>query len=195
MNRIKALRTQRGWSMERLAEAIGAGTSTVNRLEKGETELVSEWVPKIAAAFGVTPAELLGWTEPAGPGLSDTVTPFVPDAAHPLATAKWQDNQVMWTAKSASLDAIGIAAGDVVIVDISQRAVDAVQSGDAVVVQVVDGDNPMRATTHLRQYIEPDLFITNSRANNEPPFNRREQDVRIKGVITNRFAAVRPARH
>ena len=62
-NNIRALRTAKGWSMERLAEAIGTSTSTINRLEKGETELVSEWVPRIAERLDVPIWDVIGAPE------------------------------------------------------------------------------------------------------------------------------------
>src|SRR5262245_56229212 len=88
-NRIKELRKSRDWSMEKLAEVIGGSTSTVNRLENGSTELVSDWLPKLSAAFSVPWTDIV-WYEDNGDqaGLAEDALPFDPPDGHPLADVR-----------------------------------------------------------------------------------------------------------
>lgn len=72
-NRIQNLRESKGWSLQRLADAVadirGEEThfSTINKLEIGKQKLTAEWMEWISQALGVHPATLIvGWevTEP-----------------------------------------------------------------------------------------------------------------------------------
>lgn len=190
-NRIRELREAAGLSMEKLGERIGASTSTINRLEKGGTDLISEWLPPLARELGVRWWELIEIDDaPAAPGLAEEASLFVPEPGHPLARFGRGPTADLWTVGTDALDAIGIHRGDIVVVDIGAVAVAGVTNGDAVVVQLMDPADPARATTLVRQFIEPDLLITNSRTRNERMLNRRIDDVRIKGVIVSRFAPV-----
>ena len=188
-NVIRSLRTARGWTMEQLAEAIGATISTINRIEKGEVRLVSDWVPKLAAVLGVSEAEIAGLGT-APPGLSEDATPFVADPGHPLERAAFGPSRDIWVVTSDALDAIGLYPGDKVVLDRSPAAVDAIATGDAVIVQIVDRDAPLRTTALLRQFVEPDLFITNARDHNAASLNRRHDDVRVLGVVVHKIAKV-----
>lgn len=58
-NRIKQLREARGWSMSTLGKALGVEAPTVNKLEKGETQLTTRWMKRIATALGVHPMAIL----------------------------------------------------------------------------------------------------------------------------------------
>lgn len=59
--RIKELRKARGMNAEKLAELCCVSPSTIYRYEKGEIENFGyDKLQPIAAALGVTPAELLG---------------------------------------------------------------------------------------------------------------------------------------
>lgn len=58
---IVRLRAERDWSRPDLAKAVKPKTSPqqIERLEKGERKLTIEWVERIAAAFNISPAELM----------------------------------------------------------------------------------------------------------------------------------------
>lgn len=59
--RIKELRKARGMNAEKLAELCCVSPSTIYRYEKGDIENFGyDKLQPIAAALGVTPAELLG---------------------------------------------------------------------------------------------------------------------------------------
>ncbi|QJQ31807.1 helix-turn-helix transcriptional regulator [Sphingomonas lacunae] len=58
-NRIREIRLGRGWSQDRLAEAVGCSKVQISGLERGKPRLDTEWMRRIADALGVTPADLL----------------------------------------------------------------------------------------------------------------------------------------
>lgn len=61
-NRIKELRTRRGFSQEELSERTGLSLRTIQRIENGETEPRGDSLKRLAHAFDVTPDELVDWT-------------------------------------------------------------------------------------------------------------------------------------
>ncbi|MBP5410921.1 MAG: helix-turn-helix transcriptional regulator [Lachnospiraceae bacterium] len=65
--RIRALRTERGYSQAELAEKVGyVGRSAISKVENGERDISQSMIAKYAEALGVTPAYLLyGDEEPA----------------------------------------------------------------------------------------------------------------------------------
>lgn len=58
-NRIRELRTARGWSLEALAQKVGCSKVQISELERGLIQLTVDWMRRIAEPLGVTPAELL----------------------------------------------------------------------------------------------------------------------------------------
>lgn len=79
--RIKALRENKGWSQDFLADKAGCGQSIIGNLESGEQQS-SKWLPSIAAALGVPAITLT--TKKSGalhnePGISPDVPSFPPD--------------------------------------------------------------------------------------------------------------------
>lgn len=61
--KIKELRNKKAFSQDELAEASQLNLRTIQRIESGETEPRGHTLQKIAAALGVTPDELIDWTE------------------------------------------------------------------------------------------------------------------------------------
>ncbi len=57
-DRIRALRQDRGLSQERLAEMAGVHRTYLSSLERGERNVSLDNIYAIAAALGVSPAEL-----------------------------------------------------------------------------------------------------------------------------------------
>lgn len=70
--RLRQIRTERGWSQERLGEVIGVSRSAISKIEKGTVpDPKLEQVAKMAEALGVSAEWLSGWTDdrrPAGSG-------------------------------------------------------------------------------------------------------------------------------
>lgn len=58
-NRIRELRLAKGWSQDRLAEEVGCSKMQISGLERGRPKLDLEWMRRLAAPLGVTPADLL----------------------------------------------------------------------------------------------------------------------------------------
>lgn len=58
-NRIRELREARGLTQEELAAEAGTTSQQIGRLERGARSLRQDWMERIAAVLGVTPAELL----------------------------------------------------------------------------------------------------------------------------------------
>lgn len=60
--RIRALRKEKGLSLEQLAEMIGTSRQTVYRYETGAiTNVPHEKIEALARALGTTPSRLMGW--------------------------------------------------------------------------------------------------------------------------------------
>lgn len=178
--------------MADLAQRLNTSVSSVNRLEKGEREMSVEELVRLAAILeapfeAIVPAMAAG--APSPPGLREDAEPFHGGGPNEITLP---DNRVAWHVTTDALSAIGIEPGDSIIVDISAEAVEQAGTGDAVVVQHYGPG--MSARTLLRQFIEPDLLVTNSRGTNAAPLRRGHDDVAIKGVIVSRMQAVRRGR-
>lgn len=180
--------------MADLAQRLNTSVSSVNRLEKGGRDLSVEELVKLAAVLEVPYSAIVPALaeapagEPAA-GLREDARPYVGEGPEQITLP---DNRVAWHVTTDALSAIGINRGDSIIVDISTQAVEQAGTGDAVVVQHYGPD--MTARTLLRQYVEPDLFVTNSRGPNATPLRRGEDDVAIKGVIVSRVQTVKRGR-
>lgn len=58
-NRIKQLREAKGWSAERLAEEAGTSQQQIDRLEKGQRRMTTEWIHRISLALGCDGSDLI----------------------------------------------------------------------------------------------------------------------------------------
>jgi transcriptional regulator with XRE-family HTH domain len=58
VNKLKRLRNQRVWTIERLAAEAGVSKNTVSKAERGGSVYPSS-VHKLASALGVEPSELV----------------------------------------------------------------------------------------------------------------------------------------
>lgn len=63
--RLRALRVDRGWSLERLAEASGLSRSTLSRLETAEASPTAQALGRLGAAYGLSASRLLASAEAA----------------------------------------------------------------------------------------------------------------------------------
>lgn len=62
--RIKALRQEKGLTLEQVAEVVGVGKSTVRKWETGMiANMKRDKIAALAKALGTTPAYLMGWKE------------------------------------------------------------------------------------------------------------------------------------
>lgn len=61
-SKLKELRKKRGMTLDELAERIGTSKQTIHRYENGIiSNIPHEKIEALAAALGVTPADLMGW--------------------------------------------------------------------------------------------------------------------------------------
>lgn len=196
--RIRAVRQQRKMTLQQLADAVGSTVSTVQRLERGEVDLVHELLPKIAETLGVEWRDLLdGGHGPAAAvpsaGLAESAAAFTPAAGHDLARMPLGDNEAMFEVRDDQLSAIGIRKGDVIIADCSRAAVRGIATGDVVVAQAY-GPEMADAVTIVREYVAPGLLVTNPLEGLPAVLSTSAHDVAIKGVARRRFAEMRPVR-
>ena len=64
--RIKALRQEKGLTLEQVAAVVGVGKSTVRKWETGMiANMKRDKIADLAKALGTTPAYLMGWNEDA----------------------------------------------------------------------------------------------------------------------------------
>jgi transcriptional regulator with XRE-family HTH domain len=61
--RLAALRTERNWSLDELAQATGISRATLSRLERGETSPTASLLGKLCSAYGMTMSRLLAELE------------------------------------------------------------------------------------------------------------------------------------
>ena len=178
--RIKELREARKWSLAELADRIGDGTtaSAVHKLETGATKLTTEWMERIGAALAIDPIEIID--DRIGSGLAEDVARYDVPAHAPRIDVKAGNIAMLVT--SNALDEVGILNGDIIEVTEAADAIKAVATGDIVVADVPNAHGNI-VTTVLREFIEPSLLITNSRAENAPPINIRTARATITGMV------------
>lgn len=58
-NRVRELRQERGWSMQKLGELLGKDASYINKIEKLSQAITSATLVKLAQAFGVDTSAIL----------------------------------------------------------------------------------------------------------------------------------------
>jgi len=79
---IKTLMAEKGWSQKTLAEYSGVSQKTISNLvaENGVLKSPSiSTMEAIAQGFGVSPAELMGYTSASGPSPSDELPQELPE--------------------------------------------------------------------------------------------------------------------
>ena len=60
--KIKTLRTRKGYSQEELSDKTGLSLRTIQRIENGETEPRGDSLKRLATVFEVSPDEIVDWT-------------------------------------------------------------------------------------------------------------------------------------
>ena len=60
--KIKELRSRKGYSQEELSERTGLSLRTIQRIENGETDPRGDSLKRLAAVFEVSPDEIVDWT-------------------------------------------------------------------------------------------------------------------------------------
>jgi transcriptional regulator with XRE-family HTH domain len=68
-SRLARLRTERGWSLEALAERSGISRATLSRLERGELSPTAAMLGRLCTTFGWTLSRLMAEAETRAPSL------------------------------------------------------------------------------------------------------------------------------
>ena len=70
---IRNFRLEKGWSQDELARRAGyTDRSSIAKIESGKVDLPQKKIERFASALGVSPAELMGWTEIPQPRAEET---------------------------------------------------------------------------------------------------------------------------
>jgi transcriptional regulator with XRE-family HTH domain len=96
--RLRALRSERGWSLDELARQARVSRATLSRLENGEVSATASVLGRIAAAYGLAISRLMHMVE-------DRFTSIVRPAAQPV----WTDSAVGFRRRSVSPPARNLA--------------------------------------------------------------------------------------
>lgn len=189
-NRIRELRKAVKKTLQTVANDVGSTTTTIQRMERGDVELVHPLLESVAAALGVGWLDLLGVaSQSALTGLAESGAPFAAKPDDALAPDRLGAHESPFEMRDDSLSKIGIASGDVLIFDVSAKAVRDVATGDVVVAQVY-GPGIANAVTVIREYVAPSLLITNRRRGRQDVLDLDEIDAAIKGVATKRWGTI-----
>jgi transcriptional regulator with XRE-family HTH domain len=83
--RLAALRRERGFSLDELAERSGLSRATLSRIERGETSPTAAMLGRLCAVFGWTLSRLMAAAEAEQPRWTDPETGFTRIAVSPPA--------------------------------------------------------------------------------------------------------------
>ena len=89
--RLKALRGERGWSLDELAGRSGVSRATLSRLENAEVSPTASVLGRLCAAYGLTMSRLMHMVE-------DGFAPLVRRSAQPV----WTDPETGFRRRSIS---------------------------------------------------------------------------------------------
>jgi transcriptional regulator with XRE-family HTH domain len=109
--RLGALRTERGWSLDALADRTDISRATLSRLERGELSPTASMLGRLCSAFGWTLSRLMAEAETRAPNLVS--------AAH---QALWADPESGYRRRAVSPPAAGLR-GELVEVRLPAGAV------------------------------------------------------------------------
>ena len=100
--RLKALRLDRGWSLDELASRSGVSRATLSRLENSAISPTTSLLARLCAAYGLTMSRLMLMME-------DDFTPLMSAAMQPV----WRDPELGFERRSVSPPAQKLA-GEVI---------------------------------------------------------------------------------
>jgi transcriptional regulator with XRE-family HTH domain len=96
--RLKSLRSERGWSLDELARRSAVSRATLSRLENADVSPTTSVLGKLCAAYGLTLSRLMHMVE-------DDFPPLVRRDAQPV----WTDPSVGFRRRAVSPPAQGLA--------------------------------------------------------------------------------------
>lgn len=98
-SRLKALRNDKGWSLERLAELSGISRATLSRIENAEVSPTTDILGKLCAAYAMSLTRLMA-------SIEDDYTPLI----RSIEQKVWTDQTSGFTRRSLSPPASSLAA-------------------------------------------------------------------------------------
>jgi transcriptional regulator with XRE-family HTH domain len=134
--RLKALRNERGWSLDELAKLSGVSRATVSRLENSEVSPTATALGKLASTFGMTISRLMQMVE-------EKFAALIPREGQ----LQWHDPAIGFRRRSVSPPAQSLA-GEVVECEIDPDT------------RIAYDDTPRRGLEHHLHLIEGALEIT-----------------------------------
>jgi transcriptional regulator with XRE-family HTH domain len=176
--RIKQLRLERGWSLKELASQLAITESHLSRVEAGKRGLQVKKLEAASRIFKVPVADLMNL----GSGAVPDVTPYAPPKGSFLEKAYNATTQRMFKVTSNCLDELGITEGDPIVVDTTPLKQSDLEMGDVVVAEVT-GDRGEPGVLLLRQFLGPNLLVTNSSENHAAPIHLLRARAKIIGRV------------
>lgn len=200
-NRIKELRESLGLSRDALGAMAKTTGSTVYKLENNIMALNTKWMERLAAPLNVRPGDLIAddaataEKQPIGFLAQSTVKP-IPDSEKKKLGRVLPFQHNLYLVISPALDELGILQGDYVEIDENPAAWRNLTQGHVVLAEVLPEDDEESPVTLqvLREYIEPNLLITNSKYDNEPIINMSAAKVKIVGIAIGARRNLLPTR-
>ena len=179
-NRIKDLRKEKGLTLNQLSEKTGISASHLSRIEAGARGLKLEYIESISRVLSVTPTELIAGQEF---GYESDLLPYTPPKGTALEKAiASEPSQKMFRVLSDVLNELGIQDGDVVIANMAKSALQNLTIGQPVVVAMPSKVKD-RQPLLLRQYITPNMLVTNSVSQNALPIHIVRSGAKIIGLV------------
>jgi transcriptional regulator with XRE-family HTH domain len=178
-NRLKQLRLEKGLTLTDLAGLTGISESHLSRVEAGARGLRLSKLQLVARHLGVKPADLVGEEQVS---LIPDLAPYTPPKGSAMEKAFEPSTQKIYKVLTGVLSELGITAGDPIVADESQKALKSLTSEQIVVVKVKPGKD-QEEILMLRQYVRPNLLITNSVEENSLPLHIVKSSARIVGIV------------
>lgn len=199
-----------GMTVEELADKAGLSQSYVTRLEnrqRAKRGLPLATAEKLAVALKLDdvtdimdlPRRANG-AQPPPLDLQEDAEPYDYQRDDLLKElVRKRQNVVTYILKTDALSQIDLHKGDIVFLDISAEAFERLEPLQAVIGQLmVQVETPTgesiamnKTTTIARQYVPPNLLITNSESVNAPILNMEVDPVAIRGVIIAKHRSLR----
>jgi transcriptional regulator with XRE-family HTH domain len=176
-NRIKQLRLDRGLSLQQLAEKIGVSESHLSRVEAGLRGLHLSKIEALANVLGLTVGEVLSNELM---GYLPDLEPYTPPKGSAIEKALTSSTQKMFKVLTGVMSELEIARGDPIIADL--KPLKTLKTGEVVVARLYPKGSK-DGVLLLREYISPNLLITNSLEQNALPIHMLKLKVEIIGCV------------
>ncbi len=178
-NRLKQFRLEKGLTLTDLAGLTGISESHLSRVEAGARGLRLSKLQLVARHLGVKPADLVGEEQVS---FIPDLAPYTPPKGSAMEKAFEPSTQKIYKVLTDVLSELGITAGDPIIADESEKVLKSLKSEQRVVVLAKAG-REQDSVLLLRQYISPNLLITNSAEENSLSLHIVKSNVKIIGVV------------